>query len=350
MSTPTSEDHDPFIPIDPAVAQALDGLPEDFRDFGSVFETEIRPKLIEREGERAKAADRARKSTWIGGGLGAAGAGLSIFAFGLPQLAIVAGVIAVIIIAIGRAPLGKIKKQAKTLIVEPVASRFDLTFIGEPGFQDTIQHARELGLVPSWDRSKFEDRITGARRGVDFEFFEAHLEERRTTRDSNGNTRTTWVTVFKGQCLRFDFHKRFYGRTLVARDAGFFNRFSGKRGMDRAKLEDPEFEKAFEVHTTDQVEARYILTPDFMQKLVDLERAFHGKKLRCAFAAGEMVICVEGANLFEPGSMFTPMDDPARIRELLEDFSTLFHLVDSVAVSRERETQERGDPGERVSN
>ncbi|MEO0981384.1 MAG: DUF3137 domain-containing protein [Pseudomonadota bacterium] len=341
MSTPTSEEHDPIIPVDPAVARALEGLPADFDDFGRVFETEIRPALLEREGERAIAAERARRWTVGGGALAAVAAVFGFLVFSLPALAVVGIIAGVAVIAIGRAPLQQISSKAKSLIVDPIASQLNVSFEPKPAYPNTIDHARELGLVSRWDRSNFEDRILGGRNGVDYEFFEAHLEERRTTTDSNGRTRTTWVTVFKGQCLRLDFHKDFYGRTLVTRDAGFFNRFGGRKGMDRAKLEDPKFEKAFEVYTTDQVEARYILTPDFMQKLVDLEQTFRGKKLRCAFAGGEMLICVEGANLFEPGSMFTPLDNPERIRELLDDFSVLFHLIDTASSARARGDEAR---------
>jgi hypothetical protein len=178
--------------------------------------------------------------------------------------------------------------------------------------------------------------VTGKRGEVDFELFEAHLEEKRTTTDSKGRARTTWVTVFRGQCLKLDFHKRFFGRTLVTRDAGFFNRFGGGNGMQRAMLEDPVFEKIFEVYTTDQVESRYLLTPDFMQKLVDLETVFKGGKLKAAFDGGEMLITVQGGNLFEPGSMFKPLDSADRVRELLDDFAAVLRLIDTVTAGRAR--------------
>jgi len=191
-----------------------------------------------------------------------------------------------------------------------------------------------MKLVPSWDRDSYEDLLFGERNGVQFEFFEAHLEEKRVTRNSKGQTQSRWVTVFAGQCLRFQFHKTFHGRTLVARDAGLFNRFGGGSGMKLAKLEDPVFEKAFSVYTTDQVESRYLLTPDLMQRLVDLEEIFRGGNLRCAFRNGEVLIAVEGGDLFEPGGMFTPLDNPERVRELLDDFAAVFHLIDAMSEQR----------------
>ena len=334
MSTPISDGLPDLPPIDPSILTALKGLPSDFDGFARIFQDEIRPALMAREGERLNAAIKAKKSTQLGIAVGVIGALTGLLAFKMPQLAMIAGMIGFGIHGAGRRPLARIGREAKALLVEPVASKLALTFTPEPGPQATINDIRRVGLVSGWDRDNYEDRVTGTRHGTDFEFFEAHLEERRTTRDSNGRTQTRWVTVFRGQCMRFKFHKTFHGRTLVTRDAGIFNRFGGGKGMQRARLESAKFEKAFEVYTTDQVESRFLLTPDLMQRLVDLETVFHGGGLRCAFEGGEMFIAVEGADLFEPGSMFTPLDNPDRIRELLDDFGALFHLMDAVSAER----------------
>lgn len=324
------------VDIDPEIESALSGLPDDFSGFAGVFDQKIRPALQARETDRAAAAARAIKGRWIGGGIAALIGVAGLFLAGEPGALIAAGLAGVGIAGFMGAPLRKIGKEAKTLMVLPVAQEFGLNYIEAPGYQGSIDEFRQAKLVPGWDRESFEDQLTGNRNGVDFEFFEAHLEERRRTTDSQGRTRTKWVTVFQGQCLRFDFHKDFYGRTLVARDAGIFNRFGGGKGMEVAKLEDPVFEKAFSVYTTDQVESRYLLTPDLMQRLVELEQAFHGGRLRCAFTGGEVLIAIEGGDLFEPGSLFTPLDNPERIRELLNDFAAVFHIIDAISMSSER--------------
>ena len=272
----------------------------------------------------------------------ATGAALALLVAKVPMLVMFAAVGGFAYAGWGARDVTNLKREAKTLIVDPVARQFNLDFNATPGGVESIYRHRDIGIVPKWDRAGFEDRLTGRRRDVDFELFEAHLEERRTSSDGNGRTRTRWVTVFKGQCLRFQFPKKFHGRTLVTRDAGFFNRFGGGGGMQRAALESPEFEKIFEVYTTDQVESRFLLTPDLMQKLIEMETTFHGGKLKCCFDGGELFITVQGGDLFEPGSMFTPMDNPERVRELLNDFAAVFNIIDSVTAGRQREERERG--------
>ena len=37
------------------------------------------------------------------------------------------------------------------------------------------------------------------------------------------------------------------------------------------KLENPDFEKTFDVYSTDQIEARYLLSPSMMERLLALE-------------------------------------------------------------------------------
>jgi hypothetical protein len=218
------------------------------------------------------------------------------------------------------------------MLVEPVSSEFGMQFELVPVSPEVMTHFKWLGLVPSWDRAKFEDRLTGVRGDAPFEFFEAHLEEKRTTTDGKGRTRTTWVTVFKGQCLAVKFHKEFHGVTKVYRDMGAFN-WLAKFGVKEppVRLEDPVFEKAFQVYGSDQVEARFLLTPDFMERLLGLERTFEGRQLRCAFSSGEMLLAVSGKNLLESGSMHRRMDDLNRVREMLLDFAAIFLLIDAMS-------------------
>ncbi len=328
--------------IEPDLKKALDGLPDDFKDFARLFQNDIRPALRAREGERVAAADQARQGRWVGGGIGLAIAAIGGLLTRHPAALIAGGVLGFMYAGWRGMPLQKLQGEAKEMIVHPVATKLGLSFNSAPGRVDSILRHREAGILPGWDRENFEDLVTGKRGNVDFELFEAHLEDKRTTTDSKGRTQTEWVTVFRGQCLRFQFPKRFYGRTLITRDAGFFNRFGGGGGLQRAILESPEFEKIFEVYTDDQVEARYLLTPDVMQKLTDIEEIFHGGNLKCCFTQGEMFVTVEGGDLFEPGSMFVPLDNPERIRELLNDFAAIFHVIDAVTASRQRQETVRG--------
>jgi predicted ribosomally synthesized peptide with SipW-like signal peptide len=317
--------------------QAMEGLPPDFQFFGERFRTTIQPALQGREADREKAVKKQR-NFGIAGVLLALVAGGGSLAYFQDQTGLIIAAISAFagfgLWAWGSMALNKLGTETKLMLIEPVSAEFGMAFQLNPPMPQDMNTFKSLGLVPGWDRAKFEDRLTGARNQAPFEFFEAHLEERRTTTDSKGRTRTTWVTVFRGQCLVVKFIKEFKGVTKVYRDMGMLNFFAklGQLGKgEKVKLEDPVFEKAFEVFSTDQIEARFILTPDFMERLLGLERTFKGKQVRCAFAGGEMFLACEGKNLLEAGSMYRRMDDLGRVREMLQDFAAVFLLIDAMS-------------------
>lgn len=322
---------------------AFSGLPEEFSNLDEVYGRDIRPLLMEREYERLAAVAKGETGKkWGFGFVGVAALGAVVAM--MARIPIMFLVVPPVLIGWGiygahMKDLRRLGEDTKTLIVNAVTQSFGIGFTPHPSRPGSIDRYRKLSLVPKFDREGFEDLLTGQRGAASFELFEARLERRRS--DSKGRTR--YENVFSGQCLRMEFGKRFFGRTLITRDAGFFRRFGGGKGMERAALEDPHFEKIFDVYTTDQVESRFLLTPDFMQKLVDLEEAFHGGKLKCCFSEGEVLVTVQGGDLFAPGSMKKPLDDPSLVRELVDDLVAVFSLIDSITDSRNREERERGN-------
>lgn len=301
--------------------------------FDRLYGERIGPCFREHEAERINAVTTFKKRAWIGAGGMLAVAIVAIMIWHDPMI----GLVIAFMIGIGvwlwaYQPLAnvgtKVKQGYCSAIAESMGAFFIMSGFAPPAF-DRI---RELNLVPSFARSKFEDCFKGTYKDCSFELYEAHLEQRHT--DSKGRTRYT--TVFRGQLIRMHFPRDFLGVTIVRRDAGIFNAFGGGKDLKKVGLEDPKFEKAFEVWGTDQVEARYILHPVLMQRLLDLETTLKGKRLRCAFEGGDMLVAVEGGNLFEPGDLFKPFDDPARARRIVDDIAGVIRVMDQVIGAQAR--------------
>lgn len=303
--------------------------------FNRLYKERIEPCFASNEQGRLDAVKEFKKRLLIGGGVVLAilvivgawrsdpGAGL-VFAF---MAAIGAGVIAYQPLAkIGR----KLKQEYCAAIADAMGASFRVAAFDPPAFA----RLKGLRLVPTFARSHFEDLFSGAHKGARYDLYEAHLEQRTT--DSKGRTRYT--TVFRGQLIRMHFPREFLGVTIVRRDAGVFNIFGGGeldgRKLERVRLVASEFEKAFEVWGTDQVEARYLLHPVMMERLIELERGLHGKRLRCAFENGDLLVAVEGGNLFEPGDMFKPLVDPARARRIIDEVAGVVKVMDQVVTAQ----------------
>ncbi|HNJ90482.1 MAG TPA: DUF3137 domain-containing protein [Chitinophagales bacterium] len=169
-----------------------------------------------------------------------------------------------------------------------------------------------------------EDLVTGKIGNTQIQFCELHTKDRQT--DSRG--RTTYVTIFKGIFFIADFNKHFNGQTYVLSDFG--ERFLGAFGRlmqsinvgrpDVVRLEDPEFEKEFVVYSSDPVEARYILSPAMMQRLLEYRKKT-GSKIQCSFLNNNIYLAMPmKENLFEPSlrkSVMTMADVEGFYKDLL---------------------------------
>ncbi|MEM8995590.1 MAG: DUF3137 domain-containing protein, partial [Acidobacteriota bacterium] len=127
-----------------------------------------------------------------------------------------------------------------------------------------------------------EDAFSGVIDGVDFQLFET-LRMHYNKGFNGGGTQ-----VFHGLCLSLSFPKRFSGTTRVLGDSDAASKKLDETAPDlsleRVRLEDTTFEALFEVVSSDQVEARYLLTPSLMERLVDLQKVLGPRtRLRAAF-------------------------------------------------------------------
>lgn len=225
--------------------------------------------------------------------------------------------------------LKDIRSKTKDTLVANICRFVGWTFseiVSEP---PDLQPLQDNGLLPKrYDRVSFEDKMEGNAHGADFEALECHMEV-----EEKSDKNKSWRTVFRGSLMVLKFDRKFMGKTVVLRDKGFFNP-KKKADMKKVGLVDPKFEKIFQAYGTDQVEARYLLTPDFMQRLVDLETSVDGKNIRFAFLSGLLVIAVETKNRFEPGSMFKPLMDRDRTQKLLDEIGAVYDIVDGIKADR----------------
>ncbi|MFC4211706.1 DUF3137 domain-containing protein [Pedobacter lithocola] len=128
------------------------------------------------------------------------------------------------------------------------------------------------------DRYSTEDLVKGSAGKTGFYFAEVHAEYKTEVQTKNG-TRTEWHTIFKGILFAADFNKNFNGVTLVkpkdifgSMGAWFSKNLFSFSKKDVVTLENLEFNNAFITHATDQVEARYILTPALMERILRLNQ------------------------------------------------------------------------------
>ncbi len=191
-----------------------------------------------------------------------------------------------------------------------------------------------LKIFGHFDRYSSEDRITGMLDKTRIEAGEVHIEKRQ--RDKNG--KTTYSTIFRGVIFIADFNKHFNCRTVVMPDVAercfgkligsFLQRMNFMDGS-AVRLENPEFEKYFSIYSSDQIEARYLLTPDFMEWLLAL-RKLENNNIRVIFQDSNIAIALKRSNGWLEPPFFGKLASQERLEKLLNELIAILQLVDTL--------------------
>lgn len=201
------------------------------------------------------------------------------------------------------------------------------SFLGDFKYQEDqnvrITDFTCVDFIPSYNRNYVDDYIKGTYKNLNIDFEELCLKRRY--RDSKGRTR--YVTVFEGLLVKVPQLKQTSARITIR------NKKYGQavNKNQEVLLEDVEFNKLYEVSATDQVEARYILTPAFMEKLKNLHR-----KNICVVISlqdGEIIMSMKkNKDLFEP-PFWTSAKNINAYREILSQVSEVLKIIDTLQLS-----------------
>ena len=336
------------------------GLVEKRPEFANAMDTwrdKLQPALAEREDARKAIISKAKKRTFqtalIVGAITLA-AVIFLLRGNFAIFAIIGGIIVTgIASAASWVPLFAMKSETKQLVVGAAADAFGFKYdtlhpdvsgisdwqsagnwlkqnsklsgiIGDEDAPPTpaFETLKAGNLMPSYDSRKFEDLIEGDRAGTHFSLVECKL----TQQQGSGKNRRT-VTTFQGLLFHIQYPDRFLGRTMIARQ-GWWKGFFSDKTLQKVDMVAKELEDNFTIYSNDQVEARALLTPDRMERLIALERHFKGGKLRGIFEGDHLTLALEAKDQFEAGSIWKPLVDPERYIESLTEIGLVCDVID----------------------
>lgn len=117
------------------------------------------------------------------------------------------------------------------------------------------------------------------------------------------------------------------------------------RHEDKAQtvvLENADFNRKWNITADNQVEARYLLTPVFMEKITDIKKLFHGKHLDFSFFDNKLMIAVRTSkNMFETTSLLTSALDYRRVEEVVGQLYGIFSIIDILDIKNTTKTPSR---------
>lgn len=188
------------------------------------------------------------------------------------------------------------------------------------------------------DRYSTEDYISGVAGKTSFYYAEVNAEYVTESTDNKGRRTETWHEILRGVVFAADFNKNFQGVTLVRpKDFGssvskWFSQALPIFGSAQSKiveLENIEFNKKFITESSDQIEARYILTPSLMEKLLALNTRF-GKTISLSFIRSKVYIALPlKDNYFEP-PLYSSILDLSFIEKDISIIKFLYDIVEDL--------------------
>ena len=139
---------------------------------------------------------------------------------------------------------------------------------------------------------------------------------------------------FRGVFIEFDMNKNFEGHTFVLERAKTSNciKFDHSK-FEEVKLEDPEFMEKYKIYSTNQVEARYVLTTAFIERFKNMKVAFRAKYIRAAFKDGKITIAIDaGRDLFQMANLNTDTDSNTFV-EIFNEILSIRELINALKLN-----------------
>lgn len=296
------------------------------QEFQKLFDEKLVPELLPLEEERKKVAKNIYLLIagiffgWV----------LSVIL--IPQLFLHLGAIAFIggVVLYGFT-VNEYIKQFKSKVLPLIVSFLgpSLRYNPESGISQSEFNSSQI-FTTSPNIYFSEDEVSGNVENTNIRFSE--VDAKRQT--GSGKHRRT-VNIFHGLFFIGDFNKTIKGRTFVTTDmaqgvfGGLVGGFLQEHNIARpplVKLEDPEFEKYFAVYGDDQIEARYVLSPSLMQRILDYKKA-RNSNIQLSFISNKVYVAIPYAkNLFEP-PIFSTLLDFKTVKNYYNDFQMAKGIV-----------------------
>lgn len=251
----------------------------------------------------------------------------------LPILSVVIGTFITIIAT------SKLKNQYRRdfknkFVLKSLENKFtDLYYNPDKGIPYSIIDATQM--MNMGDKYHSEDYISAKYKDIKFEQADVHIEEEHESTDSDGNTTTTYITIFKGRWMIFDFNKEFKADVQISQK-GFTNsrvkKFFGKKDelFKKVTMESENFNSKFNVYAQNEHDAFYIITPSLMERIERLAVRNKGKMLFC-FVNNKLHIGIhDNKDSFEPGSVFKQINEEESIKKISNEIEVITQFVDEL--------------------
>lgn len=246
---------------------------------------------------------------------------LTMFAFG-----------AGITIFITRKEATAYKKAYKAYFVEQNFHKIftDVIYDHQKGLPASLLSA--TGMVNTGDVFSSNDLTIAKYKNIGFTQADAEIQTIST--DSDGNT--TYITIFKGRFMIFEFPKKFdFKLELIGKKFRAY-RVPGKdsatsRKMSKVKTESEDFNRIFKIYGQDGFETFYLLDPAMIVRIEAIAKYYKNKVL-IGFYDNKMLVALDdGKDSFEPPRASKPISEAEETKKIASSVKVITDFVDVIS-------------------
>ena len=233
-------------------------------------------------------------------------------------------------IVVVRKKVREFKRFYKENLVKHVLEGYieDLYFDPQNGIgMDVIS---DTGMMMLGNRYDANDYISGVYKGTFFEQSDVLIQDVQ----SSGKNTTT-VTYFQGRWMIFSFNKRFAYDMQIKENTFRYSKYKSSlfepknERFKKIDFEDSAFNSVFTTFAKDEHEAYYIVTPQFMQHLMEFNDMIKGDLLLC-FVNNRLHLAINNnKDSFEP-NVFRKINIRNEMGLIKEDLELIFKFVDTL--------------------
>lgn len=234
----------------------------------------------------------------------------------------------IIIVCIILFIISSYKRKVKPMILPKL-----LSFVGDFHLVDKDvlglelrKYVKSLNLFDSYNRFEVDDRIEGMYKNLKVSISEISL-----TKETGSGKRKKTVLIFEGLLIKVPCLKKYKGCTYIKKNASML---LNRNKDEKVNLEDPEFEKYYDVFSTDQIEARYLITTAFMNRMVQLAKRGIGKDITLSFEQGNVNIAVSSSKDWFEMPILKPANDISIYRAIILELITILKIIDSLKLDK----------------
>ncbi len=180
-------------------------------------------------------------------------------------------------------------------------------------------------LLPSYSYLQKSDQIQGHYRDRPIYMLDVSAIKRESSRSANGKSSSSQKTVFHGVMGCVTVPKKVSGRYALISVPSL-------HGLERVKLESPDFEKIFDFFGEDQIDGRKLMTPVQMEKWTEFARRMGKARVNLWFEGDRVWFAIQGIGDFLDRGILKgkagALDDT--VRDMAEDVEKVLAVVNFV--------------------